>query len=398
MAQVDQPVFILPKKRSEKRQNFLAGQVDHIITVQGADDYELQPKYKNGLSPVSEHVANGVIHSTMEGLKSNMKINLPIINDEEVCEPTDSDPPMVLKNGYQPISNLNNSREIVDLSPIYENSSDACSSHGDIREDSELQKSCKMLNDNYESTCPTPNSLSHTHSENSFEMGPMNDSLKNIAKRKKRVNIVSETETEHTETEITALRVGSEASLTPDCSLSESNYLTMTGTIKRGKKKGQNVDVKLNISREELEIIEASIVADEYSKMDVSRCSMYNGPHIFLFSLLCVPFVACISAIYSFYIGTLAWYNIFSHVTDELSCIKKAFLAPIVILTYPFLIVIFTVGLGLYAGIVQLTFSGGNWWKDVCDFEKGFYGWLCNALGISECSPYEVVVLLDVKP
>ncbi|XP_022114806.2 uncharacterized protein LOC110993042 [Pieris rapae] len=404
MAKVEQPLFILPKKRNGKKQNSIGGHVDHIITVQGATDTEIPSKYKNGLSPVSEHVANGIIHSTMEGLKSNMKINLPIINDvndEDITEIITESKPCLQKNGYQPLT-LNNSREIIDLSPIYENSSDACSSHGDLRDENEIQKSCRMLNsDTNESACPTPNTLSQTHSEVSLEMGTMTDSLKNSAKRKKRVNIVSGiTESENTETEITALRVDSEASLTTNCSLSESKdgYLTMTGTIKRGKKKGQNVDVKLNISREELEIIEASIVADELSKMDVSQCSLYNGPHIFLFSLLCIPIVVCISAGYSFYMGTLAWYNIFSHVTEEYTCVKKMFLAPIVILSYPFLIVIFTIGLGLYAGIVQLTFSGANWWKDVCDFEKGFYGWLCNVLGLAECSPYEVVILMDVKP
>lgn len=367
---------------------------------------DLPTKYKNGLSPVAEHVVNGIIHSTMEGLKSNMKINLPIItdvNDEEINDAAmEPEPLKSHKNGYQALSMMN-SREIIDLSPIYENSSDACSSHDDLRDatDNELQKSCKFLNEQNESSSATPISLSQTQSENSFEMGPLTDSLKNSAKRKKRVNIVQEIiETENADTEITALRYESEGSA-PDCSLtdhSRDSYLTMTGTIKRGKKKGQNVDVKLNISREELEIIEAAIVAEEYNKMDISKCSVYNGPHIFLFSLLCIPFVACVSALYSFYMGTMTWYNIFTHVTEDLNWMKKAMLAPIVILSYPFLIVIFTLGLGLYAGIVQLTFSGANWWKDVCDFEKGFYGWLCNTLGISECCPYEVVILMDVKP
>lgn len=408
MAKVEQPIFMLPKKRNGKKQNNIASHVDHIITVQGATD-DNQTKYKNGLSPVSEHVVNGIIHSTMEGLKSNMKINLPIINDvndEEINEGSGDIESQkdVQKSGYQPLT-TNNSREIIDLSPIYENSSDACSSHGDLRETNEndLQKSCKVLNSDFnESSSCTPNSMSQTQSENSFEMGAMTDSLKNSAKRKKRVNIVPGiVESENTDTEITALRVESEGSISPECSLTENSkdgYLTMTGTIKRGKKKGQNVDVKLNISREELEIIEAAIVAEEYNKMDISKCSVYNGPHIFLFTLICIPFVACISAMYSFYMGTLAWYNIFSHVTENLTCFKKALLAPIVILSYPFLIVIFTIGLGIYAGIVQLTFSAANWWKDVCDFEKGFYGWLCNTLSLSECSPYEVVILMDVKP
>lgn len=348
----------------------------------------------------------------MEGLKSNMKMNLPIINDvndeDNQGNHADQDSQQKFisapKNCYLPLSAIHHSCEIVDLSPIYENSSEGYSSHGDLREftnDNELIKSCKILNtDLNESPSATPNSVTHTQSENSFELGLLTDSLKNSAKRKKRVNIVPEIiETDNTDNEITALRVESEDSNSGEFSLNEKDgYLTMTGTIKRGKKKGQNVDVKLNISREELEIIEAAIVSDEYNKMDISKCSMFNGPHVFIFSLFCIPFVTGISAIYSFYIGTLTWYNVFTHVTEELNCIKKVLLAPIVILLYPFLIVVFTVGLGLYAGIGQLTFSGANWCKDVCDFEKGFYGWLCNALGISECSPYEVVVLMDVKP
>ncbi|RVE44221.1 hypothetical protein evm_011120 [Chilo suppressalis] len=409
MAKVEQPIFILPKKRNGKKQNPVVSHVDHIISVQGALDGDFHTKYTNGLSPVSEDEFNGIIHSTMEGLKANMKINLPIVNDEhdEDMDDANADPLKMLnshKNGYHALSTIHGSREIIDLSPIYENSSDACSSHGDLRENNEndIQKSCRILNaDINESSSATPNSLSQTQSENSFEMGNLTDSLKNSAKRKKRVNIVSGIlESENTDTEITALKVESEGSLSPDCSVAENKdgYLTMTGTIKRGKKKGQNIDVKLNISREELEIIEAAIVAEEYNKMDISKCSIYNGLHIFLFSLFCAPIVACISALYSFYMGTITWYNIFSHVTEELNCFKKMLLSPIVILSYPFLIVIFTVGLGLYAGIVQLTFSGANWWKDVCDFEKGFYGWLCSTLGMSECSPYEVVVLMDVKP
>lgn len=380
--------------------------------LQGAEDPDPPAKYKT-LSPVTEQIVNGTIHSTMEGLKSNMKINLPIINDVNDEDANDShadiDSLQKLITGprhvYQPLSSIHNSREIMDLSPIYENSSEGYSSHGDLREsnDNELMKGCKFFNsDPNESSSATPCSMTQTQSENSFELGPLTDSLKNSSKRKKRVNIVPEiTEAENADNEITALRVDSEDSNSADCSLNDNSkegYLTMTGTIKRGKKKGQNVDVKLNISREELEVIEAGIVAEEFNKMDISKCSTYNGPHVFLFSLLCIPFVTCISAIYSFYIGTLAWYNIFTQITEELNCIKKVFLAPIVILLYPFLIVLFTVGLGLYAGIVQLTFSGANWWKDVCDFEKGFYGWLCNALGVSECSPYEVVVLMDVKP
>lgn len=34
MAKVEQPIFILPKKRNGKKPNAIAGHVDHIITVQ----------------------------------------------------------------------------------------------------------------------------------------------------------------------------------------------------------------------------------------------------------------------------------------------------------------------------------------------------------------------------
>ncbi|KOB71395.1 Uncharacterized protein OBRU01_05515 [Operophtera brumata] len=328
-----------------------------------------------------------------------MKINLSNINAEDLNEnPDDAEKVHIQKNGYQALS-TNTSRELVDLSPIYENSSDACSSHGDLRENDDLQKSCKVLNEINECTSATPNSLSQTQSENSFEMGNLSDSLRS-AKKKKKVNIVSELhDAENTDSEITGLKMESECgSITGDCSLTDSKdgYLTMTGTIKRGKKKGQQIDVKLNISREELEIIEAAIVAEEYEKMDISKCSLRNGPHIFLFTMCCLPFVALVSAGYSFYIGTLAWYNIFLNLADTFTW-KTILLLPIVVMLYPFLIVIFNIGIGLYAGIVQLTFSSVNWWMGVCDFEKGFYGWLCNAIGMSDCSPYEVVILMDVK-
>lgn len=38
MAKVEQPLFILPKKRNGKKPNAIAGHVDHIITVQVSPD------------------------------------------------------------------------------------------------------------------------------------------------------------------------------------------------------------------------------------------------------------------------------------------------------------------------------------------------------------------------
>lgn len=313
--------------------------------------------------PVSpyEHVVNGVIHNTMEGVQSDV-VTHHIPHD-------------------------------ADLSPIYEDSLDG-SSHDDLP-DTGL---CRVLtSDCNESSSATPNSISHTQSENSFEMGSLTDASKNSIKKKKKVNIVTESyEIDNDVTEITALRTDSKDSVSDDQTVSRDG-LTITGTIKRGKKKGQNVDVKLNISREELEMIERSIMVEEYNKMDLGRCSLYNGIHVLILSVVCFPAVVCASSVYSFMVGTKTWYNILNHVIEENDCFRKVLLAPLLILLYPFLITGCSLGLGLYAAIAQLSLSGGNWWKEVQDLEKGFYSWLCDKLQLSQCSPYEVIILSDIK-
>lgn len=211
---------------------------------------------------------------------------------------------------------------------------------------------------------------------------------------KKKVNICTD-EAE----EATALKHCLETSkLSGDiCEVSNMSEkcVTMTGTIKRGKKAGQNLNVKLNISREELELLDADMVAKHQQSWLV--CGLTKGPHIMLLSLLCLPFVAIVSAIYSFYIGTLMWYNVFIYVSEETSILWRIILSPFLILLYPFIIFIFTVGLGLYGGIVQVSWLLDSWQKEITDWEKGFYGWLCSIIHLEDCSPYEVVVLTNIQ-
>lgn len=191
------------------------------------------------------------------------------------------------------------------------------------------------------------------------------------------------------------------------------SYLTMTGTVKRGRKKGQSVDLQINMSREELEQINtaalALAVADGAQQQHgggggaaggvagCCRCTRTVGLHVLLLSLVCAPFVALATGVYSFYIGTLTWYNMFNYFTEERSVWLRVFVSPVLVLLYPVLIVLCTLGLGVYAGCVQLSVRFNSWLNEIGDVEKGFYGWLCAVLRMSDCSPYEVVVLVDLQ-
>lgn len=182
---------------------------------------------------------------------------------------------------------------------------------------------------------------------------------------------------------------------------SPDNYLTMTGTIKRGKKKGQSLDVQLNISRDELEKINSTalMIQQEYenSRKSCCVCTLKSGMHILLLSLISLPFVVLITSVYGFYIGTITWYNIFNYFNEEKTYLHKLVMSPLLVITYPIVILLCTIGLAIYSGLVQISMKFTKWSNEIADFEKGFYGWLCNFLHLADCSPYEVVILTDLK-
>ncbi|XP_045210059.2 transmembrane protein 169-like [Mercenaria mercenaria] len=170
---------------------------------------------------------------------------------------------------------------------------------------------------------------------------------------------------------------------------SEPQVVTFTGVVTRGQSQGQHVKVQLEMTE------------DEYTKLNQSDDSQEKGcifgkrvgPHIFLMSILFMPFSFLSSFCISFYLGTLTWYNSIVYFSEEKTIFHKLLLCPVLILTYPFTIGISSFVLALYSCIIQLSWFLNHWWREIRDFEKGFYGWVCNKLDISQCAPYDIVVL-----
>ncbi|XP_076857308.1 transmembrane protein 169 isoform X1 [Brachyhypopomus gauderio] len=185
-------------------------------------------------------------------------------------------------------------------------------------------------------------------------------------------------------------------SLPPD-----SRYVTLTGTITRGKKKGQMVDIHVTLTEKELremakskERLDSECVAGGGAKRPC-RLGVCQGPHVVLWSLSCIPVVFILSFITSFYYGTLAWYNVFLVYNEERTFWHKVTICPCLIIFYPALIMVVSLSLALYSAVVQVSWAFGEWWMTVKDLEKGFCGWACGKLGLEDCSPYSIVELLD---
>lgn len=172
-----------------------------------------------------------------------------------------------------------------------------------------------------------------------------------------------------------------------------NGFLTVTGTIKNGKNKGECFDVHLKMNRDRLASIEKEA---NLKKSSSCCCGLNRGLHIFFTSLILVPFLWIFCTFYAFYMGTITWYNIFIYYNEQRSCCHTIFVSPFVLLLYPVWIIPVTFGLGIYGGFSQISWYWPNWRKELTDPEKGFFGWLCNKLRIPDCSPYQVVILTSL--
>ncbi|XP_010901739.1 transmembrane protein 169 [Esox lucius] len=188
----------------------------------------------------------------------------------------------------------------------------------------------------------------------------------------------------------------SDRSVPPD-----SRYVTLTGTITRGKKKGQMVDIHVTLSERELremarskERLDAECEGGAGAKRSCGF-GFYQGPHVILWSISCAPVVFLLAFITSFYYGTLTWYNVFLVYNEERTFWHKVTICPFLIIFYPLLIMPVALSLALYSALAQVSWAFSEWWLSVRDLEKGFCGWACGKLGLEDCSPYSIVELLD---
>ncbi|CAG5122232.1 unnamed protein product [Candidula unifasciata] len=171
----------------------------------------------------------------------------------------------------------------------------------------------------------------------------------------------------------------------------DSQCVTMTGTVKTGNSVGQPVEVQIELT--ENEFLRLTSREPESKGDHKYQCGRAQGPHIILWSLLCIPMALVISACVSFYNGAVMWYNVVTYFSEEKSFIHKLTVCPLVILSFPVTVGLSAVGVAVTAAVMQVSWSWHWWWAEICDGEKGFYGWACNKLQIPACSPYQVVVL-----
>lgn len=182
-------------------------------------------------------------------------------------------------------------------------------------------------------------------------------------------------------------------------STSDNQRVTMTGTVTRGCSVGQPVEVQLELTETEFHRLTTRDPPSKPQQLQEKFCrlGLKQGPHITLWSLLCMPAAFLYSLGAAFYNGAMTWYNLVVYLSEERSAslVHKLLLCPLVILTFPLTVGLSALVLAAAAMYMQVSWSWAAWWLDFCDGEKGFYGWVCSKVGLPDCSPYQVVVLID---
>lgn len=164
---------------------------------------------------------------------------------------------------------------------------------------------------------------------------------------------------------------------------------TLTGTIRRGHKP---VQVHVHLTEQEMKALSRSSFIED-DKQGSCIWGLRKGLHILVLSILYFPFAFLTSLCVCFYVGTMCWYNIYLFLSEENSIWHKIFLCPLLIIFYPFLIVVITLVIAVFAAFKQISWFYSSWLKEIKDFDKGVFGAICGMLKIPQCSPYEVVIL-----
>ncbi|CAG5131156.1 unnamed protein product [Candidula unifasciata] len=171
----------------------------------------------------------------------------------------------------------------------------------------------------------------------------------------------------------------------------EAQHVTMRGTITRGNSVGQPVKVQLDLT--ETEFLRLTSQEPQIKEDFKCGCGRSRGPHIILWSLLCIPVAIAISLCIAFYNGAMAWYNLIIYFSEERTVFHKVVLCPVIILTFPVTVGVSALLISVVAAAMQISWSWHRWLAEIHDGEKGFYGWFCGQIGLPACSPYQVVVL-----
>lgn len=172
---------------------------------------------------------------------------------------------------------------------------------------------------------------------------------------------------------------------------------------KSGKVQRRKKDHTIKFTRTEEKISEEDEIQIEESEVcDTMKedeqegcCGLRKGPHIIFLSVFYMPCALISSLCVSFYYGAWTWYNLYLYFSEEKTVWHKVTICPLLILTFPFTVGFTSLAIAIFAAFKQISWYYRSWRTEIVDFDKGFYGWLCDKMGLSQCSPYEMISLND---